>query len=193
GTPMVPRYEFSSVWEMLSTDPQKTGTFISVDPSDPTQLRFDSPAGVIGELRGFSSDGKSAIGIGTENSWNTDLFATDLQTGQSTRLTRDPAYTDPMQTSPDDNWTAVMDGRVDNHMYFAGPMLGWPPLIGLATASEIATLYNNGNRRFFEPYLIDRYGDRGDYHGQQVNACTTGPCSTLETGPGNSASDTLWN
>ena len=68
-----------------------------------------------------------------------------------------------------------------------------PPLIGLANSANIASLYNNGNRRFFEPYIIDRYGDRGDYHGQQANACTTGPCSTLETGPGNSASSTLWN
>jgi hypothetical protein len=25
-------------------------------------------------------------------------------------------------------------------------------------------------RRFFQPFLIDRYGDRGDYFGQQVNA-----------------------
>src|SRR5262249_19886258 len=78
---------------------------------------------------GVSRDGTSAIGIGTRNSWNTDLFATDLQTGRSTRLTRDPAYTDPMQTSPDDNWTAVMDGRVDHRMYLAAAMPGVPPLI----------------------------------------------------------------
>ena len=121
GTPLAPRYDLTNVWEMLSTDPQKTGQFISVDPWDSSQLQFDSPAGVIGEFRGFSSDGKSAIGIGTENSWNTDLFATSLQTGESTRLTRDPAYTDPMQTSPDDNWTAVMDGRVDNRILSPRP------------------------------------------------------------------------
>ena len=174
GTPLVSRYEFSGVWEMLDTsDPQMTGPMITVDSSDPTQLRSDPPAGVIGELRGFSSDGKSAIGIGSQDSWNTDLFATDLQTGMSTRLTRDPAYTDPMQTSPDDNWTAVMDGRVDNRMYFSGAMPDVPPLTDLANGSAIASLYNNGNRRFFEPYLIDRYGDRGTTTASRLTAVGT--------------------
>jgi len=29
---------------------------------------------------------------------------------------------------------------------------------------------NNGPRRFFQPILVDRHGDRGDYYGQQINA-----------------------
>lgn len=44
--------------------------------------------------------------------------------------------------------------------------------------------YRNGERRFFQPYLIDRWGDRGDYLGQRLNP-----------GPGTpgSPSDPNWN
>jgi hypothetical protein len=81
----------------------------------------------------------------------------------------------------------VMDGRVDHRLYFASALPGVPPLIGLANASAIAGVYNNGNRRFFEPFLIDRYGDRGDNHGQQLNGGG-------DTTPGNGGiSDPLWN
>jgi hypothetical protein len=190
GTPLAPRYELTNNYVLLSPDPHKSGTFISVDPNHPDQLQEDSPAGVIGEFRGFTSDGKSAIGVGTQSSWNFDAFATNLQTGVSTRLTRDPAYTDPVTTSPDDNWTAVMDGRVDDRMNFASALPGVPPLVDLANVSGVANLYNNGNRRFFEPYLIDRYGDRGTYHGQQLNACKSGDNPNAGSG---SICDPLWN
>ncbi len=187
GTPLVSRYEFSGVWEMLDTsDPQMTGPMITVDSSDPTQLRSDPPAGGHRRVPGLSSDGKSAIGIGSQDSWNTDLFATDLQTGMSTRLTRDPAYTDPMQTSPDDNWTAVMDGRVDNRMYFAGAMPDVPPLTDLANVGDRQPLQQR------QPSVLRALPHRPlrrprDYHGQQING---GGDTTPGTG---GISDPLWN
>jgi len=200
GTPLVPRYELGKISFMASKDPQKSGRFLSVDPAHPDQLRFDDPAGVIGELRGFTSDGKSALGIGTRDSWNYDIFATDLTTGKSTRLTHDPAYTDPAATSPDDKTLADMDGRVDSRMYFASALPGVPPLIDLATARAISGLYNNGRsgsagvsgsaRRYFEPYLIDldHHGanDRAIHDGWQLNGGG-------DTTPGNGGiSDPLW-
>ena len=148
---------------------------------------------MIGEFRGFTADGKEALGIGNQNSWNYDLFATDLQTGASRRLTRDPGYTDPMKSSPDDQWSVVMDGRTTHRLYFLGALPGVPPLIDFASAVASASLYNgpsssspNGAQRFFEPILIDRYGDRGNYHGQQLNA---GGDATPGSG---SISDPLW-
>src|SRR2546423_2994586 len=49
---------------------------------------------------------------------------------------------------------------------------------------------NNRNRRFFQPYLLDARGDRGDYHGQQLNACGAKDDAT----PGSrSICDPLWN
>jgi hypothetical protein len=48
----------------------------------------------------------------------------------------------------------------------------------------VSSVRNNRQRRFFQPYLIDRYGDRGSYQGQQLNAGNGAPGST---------SDPNWN
>ena len=204
------RYELTNVSFLLSDDLDMTGRFISV--KRPGELSFDRPAGVIGEFRGFTSDGKAALGIGTQDSFNYDVFATDLRTGKSTRLSRDPAYTDPATMSPDDRSIVIMDGRVDNRtgypdgnppgsdgrMYFASALPGVPPLIDLAISSAIGNLYNNqyvgqdGGRRFFQPYLIDlndpvRRHDPDIHDGQQLNGGG-------DTTPGNGGiSDPLWN
>ena len=172
-----PRYELTDVSFLLSDDLSKSGRFISVEK--PGELSFDRPAGVIGEFRGFTSDGSAALGMGTQDSFNYDIFATDLQTGESRRLTRDPAYTDPATMSPDDRSIVIMDGRVDNRtgypdgnppgsdgrLYFASALPGVPPLIDQAITSAIGNVYNvqyelppgtpGEGRRFFQPYLIN--------------------------------------
>src|SRR5437764_1298395 len=91
---------------------------------------------------------------------------------------------------PDDEWSVAMGGRVDDRLTFLGGMPGLPPLKDSATAAAIGAFYNNGNRRFFEPYLIDRYGDRGSCQGQQLNACR--PSADPAPGSG-SICDPLWN
>jgi hypothetical protein len=192
GMPLVPRYEFTRVTALHSSNPQLSGTFIRVDPKNPKQLVFDPPAGVIGEFRGWSSDGQSALGIGLEESDNVDVFATSLATGESHRLTANPAYVDPVKTSPDDRWDVIMDARVDNRMMFIAGLPGVPPLTDEVTGSiyAVSNMRNNGNRRFFEPYLLDQFGDRGTYGGQQLNACPPGQ----PTAPGRgSVCDPLWN
>jgi hypothetical protein len=192
GTPLVPRYELQDVTTLQSTDPKLSGTFISVDPNDPNKLDFDDPAGVIGEFRGWSSDGKSALGIGLQDSDNYDVFATSLATGSSRRLSRNPAYVDPIKASPNDKWNVIMDSRVDDRMMFIAGLSGVPPLTDQVTGVSFAvsSMRNNGNRRFFEPYLLDQYGDRGNYAGQQLNACPGG--ATPKPGSG-SICDPLWN
>src|SRR5204862_8353712 len=78
-----------------------------------------------------------------------------------------------------------------HRMYFESAIPGLPALNDMASlGSVLAGVYNNGNRRFFEPYLIDRYGDRGSYHGQQLNACGPGDDPTPGSG---SICDPLWN
>ena len=152
--PAANRYELRNVSFLLSADPGKTGYPISVDPGNPQQLRTHAPAGVIGEFRGFASDGKSVLGTGLFDSGNIDLFFTDLASGASRRITHDPAYTDPSHTSPDTKWLVFMDGRVNDRMYFAAALPGVPPLIDMASGSSIQYLYNNGYRRFFEPFVV---------------------------------------
>lgn len=182
GLPLAPRYDIENV-SVLANSAQQYAMFMP-DPEHPGYLLHNAPRGVIGEFRGFSSDGKSTLGIFLEESGNVDLYRTDMQTGASTRLTRDPSYTDPSKMSPDDRWVVYYNPRQsDRHMYYAG-LQGIPPLMDILTLSVDACCYNNGNRRFFQPYLLATDDTREDYPGQQLNA-----------GPGipGSASDPNWN
>jgi hypothetical protein len=191
GTPLAPRYDLTNPYLMLHPDPNQVAPSYSLDPAHPGQLFYNAPKYQVGEFRGWTSDGQSALGIGFPESWNSDIFATSLATGDSRRLSRDPAYTDPVKTSPDDQWSVIMDGRVDHRLYFESAIPGLPALNDLVNIGTVLSgVYNNGNRRFFEPYLIDRYGDRGSYHGQQLNAC--GPSDDPTPGSG-SICDPLWN
>lgn len=182
GTPQVARYDLERVTLLINTSPE-FHSFL-VDPKNPGVLLHNTPRGVIGEFRGWSSDGKSALGMSVEESGNFDLYETSLATGESKRITSDPAYTDPVKMSPDDRWSVMMDIRPYNrHMWYAG-MQGIPPLTDTLTMSISAYAWRIGNRRFFQPILLDGFAERGSYHGQQLNA-----------GPGtkDSPSDPNWN
>jgi hypothetical protein len=183
GEPRVPRYDIEDVYQLVNNRDPSFQTF-SVDPKNPGRLIHNEPRGQIGEMRGWTRDGRSVIGMGFQESGNADIFITNLQHGASHRLTRDPAYTDPMIMSPDDKWLIAMDGRTtERHLYYSA-MQGIPPLLDMMTLGITVCCYNNGNRRFFQPIMIDVHGDRGSYRGQQLNA-----------GPGTpgSPSDPNWN
>lgn len=183
GEPRVPRYDIENVYLLANvTDPAFQA--FSVDPKTPHRLLRNEPRGQIGEMRGWTRDGRKVIGMGFVESGNADLFITDLDRGASHRLTRDPAYTDPMMMSPDDKWFVAMDTRTtERHLYYSA-MQGIPPLLDVLTLPIAVCCYNDGNRRFFQPILLDVHGDRGSYRGQQLNA-----------GPGlpGSPSDPNWN
>lgn len=49
-------------------------------------------------------------------------------------------------------------------------MRGIPPLIDIVTVTVTSSTRNNGPRRFFQPIIIDGFGDRGEYYGQRINA-----------------------
>lgn len=191
GQPMVARYDVTDVTGLYSSD-QPFGTFLRVDPANPTQLTYQQND-VIGEFKGFSGDGTEALGIADVQSDNLDHVAASLATGADRRLDADPAYSDPVTSSPDSQWTVAMDVRYHNRFLFSAGLPGVPPITdALPTGAATSAGYNIHQRRLFEPYLYDRFGDRGDYHGQQLNTCATGPCHTLATGPGSTADDPLW-
>lgn len=183
GDPLVPRYDLKDVYVLINNRDPAFQPF-SVDSRNPGKLIHNEPRGAIGEMRGWTRNGRSVIGMGFAESGNADLFITDLNKGGSRRLTRDPSYTDPMMMSPDDKWFVAMDTRTTGrHLYYSA-MQGIPPLIDMMTLGIAVCCYNNGNRRFFQPILIDAHGDRGSYREQQLNA-----------GPGTpgSPSDPDWN
>jgi hypothetical protein len=63
-------------------------------------------------------------------------------------------------------------------------MEGIPPVTDIISVSAVASIRNNGLRRFFQPWLIDRAADRGTYQGQQLDAGDGKP---------GSISDPNWN
>ena len=177
GPPLTPRYELDNVYGLFhqSTDGTMNGTFIHRDPNEPTRL-VNERAAAIGEFRGFTGDGRAALGMGFAQSNNTDIFATDLFTneGISARRTANPAYTDPNAVSPDNEWTVTNENRYRNRMWYIAALPGVPPINEMlpAAGGAVTIGYNMGARRLFQPYLLDRYPERPGYDGQQINACT---------------------
>lgn len=193
GTPLVARYDLTNV-SVLHNSVGSTAS-VHVDPSNPTQLDYTPGTAIgsyIGEFKGFTGNGREVLGIGIRQSGNLDHFATSLASGHARRLDADPGYSDPDTSSPDSQWTVTMDVRYQNRFWFIAGMPGVPPIIDSAAGAAAFAGYNIGQRRLFQPFLEDRFGDRGNYHGQQLNACTTGPCTTLATGPESTADSPLW-
>ncbi|KAH7153481.1 hypothetical protein EDB81DRAFT_882418 [Dactylonectria macrodidyma] len=168
GEPRAPRYDVVNTNLLYNEEKSQS---IIVSPDDPSQLIVRPQALSVGELRGFGGTGKEVTWLGAPvESCNIDVFASDLTTGKVRRLTGHPEYVDPVDLSPDDKWSVVLDTRgTDRQMFIAG-LRGIPPLIDLVATSAVSSIRNNGKRRFFQPWLIDQYGDREPYFGQQVNA-----------------------
>lgn len=130
------------------------------------QLRFNQ-AGMIGEPRGFTADGRGILGIQSANSDSMDAWATDLATGASQPITRNAHYTDPMAASPNGKWLLAEEVKGSGRLDFISGMPGIPALTAHGgTAPYIAGIRNEGNRRYFSPWLVDpKTGD-----GFQINA-----------------------
>lgn len=185
GEPLAPRYDVVDAF--LLYDPNDYSPFV-VNPDKPGELLFKPEAKVVGELRGFSGTGKEVTYIGPAvESSNIDVFAVGLYDGKVRRLTAHPDYVDPVDISPDDKWHVVLDTRGTDRQMFLSGLRGIPPITDIVTTAAVSSTRNNGPRRFFLPWLIDHYGDREDYFGQQINAEGSGV-------PGSGAiNDPEWN
>ena len=160
----VPRYDLTHV--NLLVDPTRANPL----STNGTHLTIHYDAITVGELRGFSGSGDEItyIGYPTEST-NIDLYAVHVQTGIVRRLTSHPEYADPIAFSADNEWFVTMDTRGSERQMWMAGLQGIPPLIDVVAVTAAASTRNNGPRRFFQPILIDRYGDRGEYSGQQIN------------------------
>ena len=169
GEPLVPRYDLTKVTRLFEEG--SASMVLAPDPQHPDQLRINHNAITVGEFRGFSKNGREAFYVGYPfESCNIDLFAADLVTGNVRRLTSNPEYADPLDSSPDDKWIVAEDTRGSGRQMFMSAMRGVPPIIDMLTTGAVSSVRNNRDRRFFEAYLIDRNGDRGDYQGQLLTA-----------------------
>ncbi|KAJ4191274.1 hypothetical protein NW759_016678 [Fusarium solani] len=164
GLPRAPRYDLHNVTRLFNPDGVAP---VSVEGNE---LFLNPQAISVGELRGSTGRGHQAVYVGNpRESGNTDVFEVHMQTGKVTRLTSHPEYVDPIDISADDEWAVILDTRATHrHMFLAG-MRGVPPLTDIVSSSIITGIRNNGPRRFFQPWILDNFGDRSDYYGQKVN------------------------
>ena len=188
GTPFSPRYDLINVTTLF--DPAALQPITTRG----SEIMYHPEAISVGEFRGFSKRGKELTYLGyPQESSNIDIFAVDLTSGQNRRITSHPEYVDPVDISPDDMWAVIMDTRgTDRQMWMSG-MRGIPPLIDMISSSATASTRNNGRRRFFQPWLIDRHGDRGSYFGQRINAAGDGSPGSINDPEWNGRADPRWS
>ncbi|KAF3017040.1 hypothetical protein E8E14_001624 [Neopestalotiopsis sp. 37M] len=182
GTPLSPRYDLTNINLLVDSAGSSVVVF------EGNAIRINRSAIAVGETRGFSEDGLEVTYIGYNfESCNNDVFAVHLRTGVVRRLTAHPEYVDPVDISPDNRWHVVEDTRLTGRQMFLAAMRGIPPILDLLVNSAVSSTRNNGGRRFFQPWLLDRYGDRGSYIGQELNGASNGT-------PGSGAADDPeWN
>ncbi|KAL1893484.1 hypothetical protein Sste5346_006312 [Sporothrix stenoceras] len=174
------RYDVVNASVLISTSAQSV---ITVNGSE---VVFDPEGIAVGELRGFTGDGSEILYVGNPvESCNIDIFAIGITTGKVRRVTEHPGYADPISYSYDNNWFIVLDTRGTDRMEFLSALRTVPPVTDLLTVAAVASVRNNGVRRFFRPWLLDHDGDRGLYFGQQLNG-------NNNTAPGDT-NDPYWN
>lgn len=180
GIPLAPRYDLTDV--NLLAQPNGRQPI----ETNGNELHLNDDAIAVGELRGFSGSGDEILYIGSPREANNiDVFGVHVLTGVVRRLTSHPEYCDPIAFSANNQWFVAMDTRGSNRQMWMAGMRGIPPLIDLVAVTVASSTRNNGPRRFFQPILIDRYGDRDDYYGQQINA--------LGDGSNGAVNDPNWN
>ena len=127
------------------------------------------PRQMIGELRGWTSDGKSILGIQSSESDSIDAWATSLATGKAKQLTDHAEYTDPMFMSPNGKWLLAEQVLGSGRLDFISGMAGVPAVTDqLPTTGYVSGIRNNLNRRFFLPWLVSL--GNGRTRSEQVNA-----------------------
>jgi hypothetical protein len=145
------------------------------------QLVFE-PQAMIGEARGWTSDGRSILGIQAYEDNSVDGWATNLTTGQSRPVTDHAEYTDPMQMSPNGLWMINDEAKGNGRMDWISGLEGISPITSnLLSLGVISQMRNNGNRRFFEPWLTSTIAPSTE----QVNAAVADP-------NWNAAADPVW-
>ena len=117
---------------------------------------------------------------GTPGAGHYDNFAIDLTDGSVRPMTTHPDHDEGVNFSPDEQWAVVSSSRTDNRVEFLG-LLPRPPYIDWIAFSlhfvAIAGAPSDGvspggdpNERdcYLDPWMLDRWFERGDYVGQRL-------------------------
>jgi hypothetical protein len=129
-----------------------------------------------GALRG----GIDWVEAGTPNAGHYDISVLDLTSGELRRLTHHADHDEGIRFSRDESWAVLQSARTDNRTEFLG-LLPRPPYIEWIAFSvhfvAIAGAPNDGispgsdpkeRDCYADPWLLDRWFERGDYIGQRL-------------------------
>lgn len=117
---------------------------------------------------------------GTPDAGHYDNFAIDLGSGAVRRMTRHPDHNEGISFTPDEEWAIVSSARTDNRVEFLGllprpPYIDWIAFslhfVAIAGApSDGLSPGGNSNERdcYLDPWMVDRWFERGDYVGQRL-------------------------
>jgi hypothetical protein len=130
-----------------------------------------------GALRG----GRDWVIAGTPSAGHYDTSVLDLTSGVMRRLSHHPDHDEGVRFSRDEEWVVLQTGRTDNRIEFLG-QLPRPPFIDWIAFSihfvGIAGQPGDGispgvdpNERdcYVDPWLLDRWFERGEYVGQRLS------------------------
>ncbi|KAK0102628.1 hypothetical protein ONS95_006233 [Cadophora gregata] len=182
GSLRVPRYDLVDV-NLLAKANSTPAIY-----AEGNELKINPNPLSLGELRGWSGNGEEILYLGTNvEANNVDLWAIHVVTGVRRRITSHPEYVDPVVSSADNKNYLIMDTRGSNRQMWMSGMRAIPPILDLVVVLLAVSTRNNGPRRFFQPILLDHYGDRSEvgYYGQRIN--TAGDLSS------GSINDPNWN
>jgi hypothetical protein len=130
------------------------------------------------QLRG----GRDYLVAATAGAGHYDDLLIDLASGEVRRLTRHPDHDEDVNFSPDEEWMVLTSARGNRRVEFLG-LLPRPPFVdgiafsvhfvGIAGAPQDGLSPGTAAAErdcYAEPWLLDRYGERGDYLGQELLA-----------------------
>lgn len=145
---------------------------------------------------GWMRGGRDWVEAGSPGAGHYDAQLIDLATGAMRRITRDPDHDESIEFSSDEQWAVVHSGRTDNRVGFLGllprpPYIDWLAFsvhfVGIAgQPGDGISPGGNPNERdcYVDPWLLDRWLERGDYIGQRLSK----PADGRESSGGNGGS-----
>jgi hypothetical protein len=126
----------------------------------------------IGELKGFSNDGQAVYAISVDGSplsvANSETVRVSLADGSVSPLTRHPDYDEPVTFSSDDEWVVVGTGR-GSGLVSTVSQVPRSPLVNVPLVTVTKYFFLTALPPLIEPWLVDRWGERGDYVGQPLH------------------------
>lgn len=144
------------------------------------------------QLRG----GRDWVEAGTPTAGQYDDLAIDLETGDMRRITRHADHDEGIVLTRDEEWSILASARTSNRVEFLG-LLPRPPYIDwiafsvhfVAIAGQPGDGISPGGSSaerdcYIDPWMLDRWGERGDYIGQRLLTPTADGWSSTAGGVG---------